>query len=153
MALIAARPSPLALVVCLALLCASGTARAQTFISGPLSDATTGPLTPGVYRVTNHISVPAAATLTVQAGVIVKFQPNLHFTLSGTLDVQAAQQAEPVARSEPAVLIAVARNLTSRGVPRLGDLHGRVARHVAELPRVARPRPGHQVGTRVLALS
>ncbi|MBI5435170.1 MAG: hypothetical protein HZA52_20210, partial [Planctomycetes bacterium] len=58
------------LAVCLA----AGTTSAQTPISGPLSDATTGPLLAGtVYHATTSLSVSPGATLTIQPGVIVKF--------------------------------------------------------------------------------
>ena len=61
-------------------------AAAQTTISGPLSDSTTGPLTSGtVYVVSSGISVPVGQTLTVQPGVVIKFNFATSFVVGGRL--------------------------------------------------------------------
>ena len=80
-------PSRLLLFPAVALLATA--AAAQTPLSGPLSDTTTGPLTPGVYHVTGAINVPVGETLTVQSGAIVKFN-NFRLTVDGTLNAGAA---------------------------------------------------------------
>ncbi|MEL6430673.1 MAG: right-handed parallel beta-helix repeat-containing protein [Planctomycetota bacterium] len=53
-------------------------------LTGMLSDSTTGPLTAGVY-VANTISVPPGETLTVDAGVVIKFEFDTRFDVEGTL--------------------------------------------------------------------
>jgi len=58
------------LVMTLALLALA--AQAQTNISGPLSDSTTGPLTAGVYHAVAGISVPSGQILTVHPDAYVK---------------------------------------------------------------------------------
>ena len=60
---------------------------AQIPLSGPLSDATTGPLLSGVVYHANTVSVPAGATLTVQPGAIVKFSLAAPIQVHGRLDV------------------------------------------------------------------
>src|SRR5690349_10679881 len=61
------------LLVSLFLLALVGPHAGAQSLRGPLSDATTGPVTPGVHSVTGSISVASGATLTVQAGAILKF--------------------------------------------------------------------------------
>lgn len=66
-------------------------AAAQTPISGPLFDASTGPLLSGVvYHVTGDISVPGGQTLTIQPGAIVKFGFDRQFVVDGALVVDGA---------------------------------------------------------------
>ncbi|MCK6448487.1 MAG: hypothetical protein L6Q99_19015 [Planctomycetes bacterium] len=66
---------------------------AQVQISGPLSDATTGPLLSGVvYVAVGHLDVPSGATLTVQRGAIVKFQQGVLFRVHGTLAAQGTSK-------------------------------------------------------------
>ena len=55
-------------------------------LTGMLSDSTTGPLAAGVY-VANTISVPAGETLTIDAGVVIKFEFDTRFDVEGTLIV------------------------------------------------------------------
>ncbi|HTE05444.1 MAG TPA: right-handed parallel beta-helix repeat-containing protein [Planctomycetota bacterium] len=71
------------------------TARGQN-LAGALSDATTGPVGPGVHVVTAAISVPAGAALTVQPGAILKFQAGLGFAISGTLHVAGSAAAPAI---------------------------------------------------------
>ena len=73
------------LLVTLALLAAA--ARAQTNISGALSDSTTGPLTAGVYHAVGAISVSSGQILTVHPDAYVKAYPGVSFTINGTLNV------------------------------------------------------------------
>ena len=81
---------------CLLIVGLLGQARAQTDLSGPLSDSTTGPLTAGVYRVPSGISVPAGQTLTIDADVIIKFEWRASFVIQGTLDVNGEVLREVV---------------------------------------------------------
>ncbi|MCC7013125.1 MAG: hypothetical protein IT454_11225 [Planctomycetes bacterium] len=81
------RPSLWPVLAALASAAWAPCAQAQTFISGALSDSTTGPLGSGVYVTTGNISVPAGQTLTIAAGAIVKFQNGYLFSVDGTLKV------------------------------------------------------------------
>jgi hypothetical protein len=74
-------------LVSLLLLSFAATQAGAQSLSGALSDATTGPVTPGVHVVTGSLSVVSGATLTVQAGAILKFNAGLSFSVAGTLDV------------------------------------------------------------------
>lgn len=75
------------LVAFSALLLASGTAGAQTTISGNVYDGNGGPLLSGqVYHAVGTVTVPAGQTLTVQAGAIVKSNAAF-FSVSGDLVV------------------------------------------------------------------
>lgn len=76
----------LALSACAAAALTAGAA-AQTPLSGPLSDSTTGPLAAGVYDAMN-ISVPAGETLTIDAGAVIKFRFDARLDVVGTLLVQ-----------------------------------------------------------------
>lgn len=59
---------------------------AQVTLSGNLSDGTTGPLLTGtVYHVTGAVTVPLGATLTIQPGVVVKFNFDQRMHVLGTL--------------------------------------------------------------------
>ncbi|MEM6671555.1 MAG: hypothetical protein AAF726_01855 [Planctomycetota bacterium] len=79
-------------LLCLAALTAPATA--QIPLSGALSDLTTGPLLAGqVYHATSTLTVPNGATLTVQAGAVVKFTNLQQFQIAGTLDVQGTALA------------------------------------------------------------
>jgi hypothetical protein len=66
---------------------AAGPALHAQSLTGPLSDDTTGPVTPGVHQVIGAISIPTGKTLTIQAGAILKFLPGTQFAPSGTLIV------------------------------------------------------------------
>lgn len=83
------RPAGLAL----GLLALASSALSQVPISGPLSDATTGPLLAGtVYHAVTSLSV--ATTLTIQPGAIIKFVGvGATFEVSGTLNVQGTAAA------------------------------------------------------------
>lgn len=74
-------------VLCAVSVCASSVALAQTPLSGALSDSTTGPLAAGVYHVASNINIPAGQTLTVAAGVVIKFANGAFCYIYGTLDV------------------------------------------------------------------
>jgi len=64
----------------------SASSRAQTVLSGALSDSTTGPLLAGVvYHIPGGISVGAGQTLTIQAGAKLKFGAGATFDVSGLL--------------------------------------------------------------------
>ena len=81
-------PKPLSLrAPALIAFCALATqSYAQTPLSGPLSDSTTGPLLSGVvYHTTSNISVVSSATLTIQSGAIIKFGFDHRFDVNGTL--------------------------------------------------------------------
>lgn len=80
---------------------ASEVASAQIPISGPLSDATTGPLLSGnVYHAVGQLSVPAGATLTIQPGVVLKIAvAGGSIVVSGTLDARGTL-AQPIVITE-----------------------------------------------------
>lgn len=78
-------------VLLCALAGASSLLQAQTSLTGPVSDSTTGPLASGqVYHVPTGITVIAGQTLTVQPGAIVKFGAGAFLHVPGTLDVQGS---------------------------------------------------------------
>lgn len=54
-------------------------------LTGDLSDATTGPIPPGVHHVVGNVTVPLGQTLTIQPGAILKFTPTRIFIVRGTL--------------------------------------------------------------------
>lgn len=79
---------PRSLLVLFAL--AGGAASQQVVtLSGPVFDGTGGPLVPGVvYRAVGDLDVPPGETLTVQAGVILKFDLHCAMAVHGTLLTQ-----------------------------------------------------------------
>ncbi|MHA2032490.1 MAG: hypothetical protein ACW99Q_24240 [Candidatus Kariarchaeaceae archaeon] len=64
------------------------TSYAQTNVSGDISSNTTWFASNNVYVVTGDINVLFGITLTIEAGVIIKFQSNTSLIVNGTLDVQ-----------------------------------------------------------------
>ena len=75
------------ITIVFACLCAAGVV-GQVTITGNISDGAGGPLLSGVvYHATGNLTVPAGATLTIQAGAIVKFNFDRQMTVNGQLDV------------------------------------------------------------------
>ena len=74
------RPQLLAAIAAVSLL-ATDRVAAQT----PISGAQTGTLAAGVYNAVGTLSVPAGQTLTLSAGVIIKFVGSHQVNLSGTV--------------------------------------------------------------------
>jgi hypothetical protein len=58
---------------------------ADTFVSGTLSSNTTWTLAQSPFIVTSPLRVPAGITLTIQPGVVVRFEPSTNMTIEGTL--------------------------------------------------------------------
>ncbi len=77
-------------ILCFVALGSAVSAIAQIPLPPSVNDATFGPLISGnVYVANQNVSVPGGTTLTVQAGVVVKFALDREMTVSGTLDVLA----------------------------------------------------------------
>jgi hypothetical protein len=67
---------------------------AQTFVSGTLSANTTWTLAQSPIVVTGDVIVPVGVTLTIQAGVVVRFEQNLQLGVSGTLIARGTAQSK-----------------------------------------------------------
>jgi hypothetical protein len=73
----------------------SGTATAQTFVSGPVSGTWTSSGSPYVVQGTG-VTVTAPATLTIDAGVVVQFNPGTSFVATGDVGVNGTPGNEVV---------------------------------------------------------
>ena len=63
-----------------------GQVNAQTIVSGPINQNTTWTEANSPYVVTGQVTVSSGVTLTVSAGVVVKFSANTGLTVVGTLN-------------------------------------------------------------------
>ena len=87
--------SPTTILLLLLLLLPPFEAKAETIISSNIYSSTTWTLANSPYRVTGQISI-TSATVTIQPGVVVKFNANTFLYLSaGTLNA-AGEPGNPV---------------------------------------------------------